>query len=371
MYAPLARQRRSVKVRDELMDVKVLEQVDDDGLEQWRPVLKAALPALRRRRRRRARRARRRPRRRSTAPRTPWRSSSTSSSSRAGVGAVAVHKRRAALRGRRLHGGADRRSAWATRDDADDRRRVGGPGAGVAAVARASGSPLRPNVSLPRGLKALAGFGARRYAVIDVGTNSVKFHIAERARRRRVADRSSTAPRSPGSARVSRRPAARSRADARGRSRRSPPWPTRPAATARRRSPRSARQGCGSPRTATSSSTPSGTRTGVEIEVISGEEESRLAYLAVKAGARRSATGSLVVFDTGGGSSQFTFGSGEQVDERFSVERRRRALHRALRARRARRRGRARRGARRHRRRPRPPRRPAAPRRARRRWAAP
>ena len=33
-----------------------------------------------------------------------------------------------------------------------------------------------------------------------------------------------------------------------------------------------------------------------------------------------SAAGSLVVFDTGGGSSQFTFGRGEQVDERFSVD---------------------------------------------------
>ena len=29
--------------------------------------------------------------------------------------------------------------------------------------------------------------------------------------------------------------------------------------------------------------------------------------------------GSLVVFDTGGGSSQFTFGQGDQVDERFSL----------------------------------------------------
>ena len=31
------------------------------------------------------------------------------------------------------------------------------------------------------------------------------------------------------------------------------------------------------------------------------------------------ATGSLVVFDTGGGSSQFTFGEGDLVAERFSV----------------------------------------------------
>ena len=40
----------------------------------------------------------------------------------------------------------------------------------------------RPNVSFPRGLKALVGFGAHRYGVVDVGTNSVKFHLAERRR---------------------------------------------------------------------------------------------------------------------------------------------------------------------------------------------
>ena len=59
-------------------------------------------------------------------------------------------------------------------------------------------------------------------------------------------------------------------------------------------------------------------RTGVEIEVISGEEESRLAYLAVREGVGLG-EGSVVVFDTGGGSSQFTFGTGDRVDERFSV----------------------------------------------------
>jgi exopolyphosphatase / guanosine-5'-triphosphate,3'-diphosphate pyrophosphatase len=59
-------------------------------------------------------------------------------------------------------------------------------------------------------------------------------------------------------------------------------------------------------------------RCGVAIEVITGDDECRLAYLAV-----RSATGlgegSLVVFDTGGGSSQFTFGDGSRVDRQFSV----------------------------------------------------
>ena len=53
--------------------------------------------------------------------------------------------------------------------------------------------------------------------------------------------------------------------------------------------------------------------------MISGEEEGRLAYLAAKAGLGLR-TGSLVVFDTGGGSSQFTFGHDAIVDERFSVD---------------------------------------------------
>ena len=59
-------------------------------------------------------------------------------------------------------------------------------------------------------------------------------------------------------------------------------------------------------------------RTGVDVEVISGEEESRLAYLAVTS-ALDLGDNTLVVFDSGGGSSQFTFGRGDRVDERFSV----------------------------------------------------
>ncbi|MGA7462800.1 MAG: Ppx/GppA phosphatase family protein [Candidatus Korobacteraceae bacterium] len=59
-------------------------------------------------------------------------------------------------------------------------------------------------------------------------------------------------------------------------------------------------------------------RCGVKIEVIPGDEEGRLAYIAVKSGLGLSA-GSLTIFDTGGGSSQFTFGHGSTVDERFSL----------------------------------------------------
>ncbi len=59
-------------------------------------------------------------------------------------------------------------------------------------------------------------------------------------------------------------------------------------------------------------------RSGVNVEVIPGEEEARLAYLAARAGLG-TVTGAVVVFDTGGGSSQFTFGQGDTVQERFSV----------------------------------------------------
>jgi exopolyphosphatase/guanosine-5'-triphosphate,3'-diphosphate pyrophosphatase len=59
-------------------------------------------------------------------------------------------------------------------------------------------------------------------------------------------------------------------------------------------------------------------RAGVQIEVISGDEEGRLAYVAVKSGLGLG-DGTLVAFDTGGGSTQFTFGHGPIVDERFSV----------------------------------------------------
>jgi exopolyphosphatase/guanosine-5'-triphosphate,3'-diphosphate pyrophosphatase len=59
-------------------------------------------------------------------------------------------------------------------------------------------------------------------------------------------------------------------------------------------------------------------RCGVRIEIIPGAEEGRLAYLAVKAGLGL-AEGALAIFDTGGGSTQFTFGRGSSVEEQFSL----------------------------------------------------
>jgi exopolyphosphatase/guanosine-5'-triphosphate,3'-diphosphate pyrophosphatase len=59
-------------------------------------------------------------------------------------------------------------------------------------------------------------------------------------------------------------------------------------------------------------------RCGIAVDVISGAEEANLAYLA--AISTLPVEGRLVVFDSGGGSSQFTFGSGDQIEEQFSVD---------------------------------------------------
>jgi len=59
-------------------------------------------------------------------------------------------------------------------------------------------------------------------------------------------------------------------------------------------------------------------RCGVAIEVITGEEEARLGFVAVQSGSEL-ADGALVIFETGGGSTQFTFGQGTRVDRQFSI----------------------------------------------------
>ena len=50
----------------------------------------------------------------------------------------------------------------------------------VMAAVRSLGLEARANVCMVRGLKVLTSFGLVRYAVIDVGTNSVKLHVGER-----------------------------------------------------------------------------------------------------------------------------------------------------------------------------------------------
>jgi exopolyphosphatase/guanosine-5'-triphosphate,3'-diphosphate pyrophosphatase len=58
---------------------------------------------------------------------------------------------------------------------------------------------------------------------------------------------------------------------------------------------------------------------GLDIEVISGEEEARLSYLAVQHSIPLPA-GRVVVFDVGGGSTEFVVGKGDQVQNRQSIK---------------------------------------------------
>ena len=161
----------------------------------------------------------------------------------------AVHRRRLYVGGHRRPGGGRRPPA-----PSRSSRRIAS--AVVAAVASVGlGGTI--NTSYPRGLRALLDDAPERYAVIDVGTNSVKLHVGERGAAgawRAIVDRAEVTRLGEGL--EERRDRARSsRADRerdRGHER------TRRSATGCWRSSLSARPACGSPATARRSSTRSG-----------------------------------------------------------------------------------------------------------------
>jgi len=306
----------SVKVRDGLMDVKRLEAVDGHGLEQWRPVLKASFPlaaadvslvldALG-----------------VSGPELARDTYTLGQLVAEVVGPdpaladVAVHKRRvhyefggcmaelseitAALR-------TTRTIAVETED----------PALVSAAVGELQLAD-RPNVCLARGLKTLLGLDPVRFAVIDVGTNSVKLHVGERhtgGAWRTVVDRAEVTRLGEGLREASalQPEPLRRTADAIvgmvAESRDAGAAEVAAVATAGMRQAGNSAELVEAVRD----------RCGVGIEIISGEEEARLAYLAATS-ALDVGRGSLVVFDTGGGSSEFTFGRDGKVEERFSVD---------------------------------------------------
>jgi exopolyphosphatase/guanosine-5'-triphosphate,3'-diphosphate pyrophosphatase len=305
----------NVKVRSDLLDVKVLQQVNADGLEQWKPAQKASFPIA----------AAELPRLFDAlhveAPRLARDAYSLEQlttelvPAAAGLHVVRVHKKRthytvdgcmAELAEVRADGASTRTLAVESED-----------AAAVVAVVRSLGLGETPNVSYPRGLRTLLGLGAARYAVIDVGTNSVKFHVGERSASgawRTVVDRQDVtrlgeglAPGADFQQSAMERTAA-AIADMADEARRLAVADLVAVGTMGMRTARNADAFVSAVRA----------RSGVAIEVISGEEEGRLAYLAVQSGLGL-ARGTLVVFDTGGGSSQFTFGRGDEVSERFSV----------------------------------------------------
>jgi exopolyphosphatase/guanosine-5'-triphosphate,3'-diphosphate pyrophosphatase len=303
----------NVKVRDDLMDVKVLRELNADGLERWEPVLKAPFPlctadvrvvveAL------------------GLAMPTLERESYTLDEMAALLGGsvrefeIGKRRVRGSIGGCMAEiaavtvGGETTRTFAIESEDAD----------AVVAALGGLGLSDAPNVGYPRALDQMLDRLRPRYAVIDVGTNSVKFRVAERddgGGWRPVVDRAEVTRLGQGlhdGGEIA--PAAASRtADA-------------IAAMAEEARRDGAKEivvvGTAGLRAATNSETVLATieeRSGVTVEVISGDEEGGLAYLAVRSGLP-TAAGSLVVFDTGGGSSQFTFGDGDRVLERFSVQ---------------------------------------------------
>lgn len=190
------------------------------------------------------------------------------------------------------------------------------PNAVLAAVERLGMSGY-VNMSYNRGLRCLLGLAPVRYAVVDIGTNSVKFHIGEQhpdGSWTRLVDRAEVSRLGEGldeTGEVQPEPLERTVSAVAGM-----------VAEAREHDVLAiAAVGTAALRIATNSSEVTNRireRVGVPVEVVSGEEESRLAYLAVSAGVG-TAEGAIVVFDTGGGSTQFTFGRGGEVDERYSI----------------------------------------------------
>ncbi len=307
----------AVKVRAGLMDVKHLVSVNDDGLEQWVPVMKAEFPlsvadvanvllAL----------GVEAPSRLSRAEYTLQDFLDEVVGPEPELLAVEVHKRRE----RFTIGGCmaevtevrtDYGSTHTIAIESEDASRV-------IATVREVGLAARPNVSFARGLKALVRFGTERVAVVDVGTNSVKFHIGERGADgawHKIVDRAQPTRLGDGLQETGRLN----------------PEPMQRTVEAIADMAEEARQhrvaaiaavGTAGLRIAPNSEdflTAVQTRSGLLLEIISGEQEGHLAYLAAMAGIGQ-VPGSRVVFDTGGGSSQFTFGFGDEVEERFSVD---------------------------------------------------
>ena len=187
----------------------------------------------------------------------------------------------------------------------------------VTAAVRTLGLADYRNTAYPPGLAALLDGVPPRYAVIDAGTNSIKFHVAERdgAGFRTLVDRAELTRLGEGleaGGVVTPDALARTRDAIAGMVREADELHAVAIVAVGTAGLRIATNGDAVVEAVAEA-------TGVRIEVISGEDEARLAYLAVLAGLGLP-DASLAVFDTGGGSTQLTFGTGTEVTERFSVD---------------------------------------------------
>jgi len=304
----------TVKVRDALMDVKALREVDETGLERWEPILKVPFPLA--------------PDALATVAEAlhvqPPESLPASADqdeverilATLGVRAVTVRKHRVRTT---IEGCA----AEVTEVTADGRttRTIAAESTdpvAVRAVAVRMGLYRFRNTSYPAGLARLLADEPRRAAVIDAGTNSIKFHVGEQqpdGAWRPVRDRADVTRLGEG-------------LQASGRIEPAPLERTIEAIAGMVRDARAdgaseiAAVGTAGMRQATNRPAVVAAirdRTGISVEVISGEEEARLAYVATMS-SRRLGDAPVVVFDTGGGSTQFTVGRGTSIDRRFSLD---------------------------------------------------
>ncbi|WP_107765656.1 Ppx/GppA phosphatase family protein [Nocardioides terrigena] len=306
----------SVKVRDGVLDVKVLHRVDGSGLQLWVPVMKAPFPL----------------------------DAGAVTAAFAALGASPPGSRRAehsmeqlvdelvgtsddlravGIRKRRRRSVLDDCMVELTEVIAEGRAirtvAVESPDPGlVSSTVRRLGLDGRSNTCVAQGLKSLLGWGPRRFAVIDVGTNSVKFTLGHR-------DEAGTPHTDLDTAVITRlgeglAAAGELTAASMGRTvdaigdlvdeaRRGGPLDIVAVGTAGLRQASNRDDFVEAVHT----------RCGVVVEVISGREEARLAYLA--AVSALPLTGDrLLVFDSGGGSSQFTFGRVDRIEQQFSVD---------------------------------------------------
>lgn len=304
-----------VKLRDGLLDIKTLQEVYPEGaLEQWIPILKTGFPigpeaiatafeALRR-----------------APPDAPAEVATVEeltavlATPDSGVLAVPVTKRRyrytvAGCMAERseVEVGGNTRLTIAVEDPDPEK---------VLAAVRELGLASHLNTNYVAGLPAVLTDAAPRYAVVDVGTNSAKLHVSERGADgtwHRVIDRAVITRLGEGlepGGDIGPAPLERTAGVV-----------AKMVADARQAGAEAvAAVGTAGLRMAGNGGAAVAEierRAGVPLEVISGDEESRLAYLGATAGIARS--GSVVVFDTGGGSSQFTFGTRGSVADRFSL----------------------------------------------------
>lgn len=304
----------TVKVRDDLMDVKALRDVDADGLERWEPVMKAAFPISAEDATRvvAALRVDVAPLERDRYSLDEFLKDVTGPSG--SVRAVKVHKRRV----RYTVGGCTSEVTDVVADGPATRTiAIEAPdAAAVVAAVRSVGLQDYINTNYPRGLRAILDGRPARYGVIDVGTNSVKFYLAERGPDgwRTVDDRAVVTRLGEGM--EDRGEIVSAAADR-----------TIDAIQAMVEEARAsgavaiAAVGTAGLRAARNQAAVIAAihaRTNLWLEVISGDEEGRLAYVATTALLGMDG-GSTVVFDSGGGSTQFTFGHDGQIDRRFSV----------------------------------------------------